>query len=102
MKERPTIYTRYYDLLGWMLDRTAKFPKHMRFGLVQKIETIALTLLERSIEAIDSRDRARLYETVNLEVEKLQVVLRLSHDRRLLSAEQLRYAVGELDEIGPK
>ena len=29
-----------------------------------------------------------------------RVFLRLSHDRGLLSAEQLRFAVGGLDEIG--
>ena len=42
MKTRPPIYTRYYDLLGWILDRVSKFPKHTRFGLVQKIAHIAL------------------------------------------------------------
>jgi len=46
VKPRPPIYTKYYDLLGWILDRTAKFPKNMRFGLVQKIETIAMDLLD--------------------------------------------------------
>ena len=32
--------------MAWVLDRTAKFPKNTRFGLVQKIEGIALRLLE--------------------------------------------------------
>jgi hypothetical protein len=100
MNVRPPIYTRYYDLLAWILDRTAKFPKHMRFGLVQKIEMIALRLLELLIEAVYRRDRAVLRDTVNLELEKLRVFLRLSHDRGLLSADQLRYAALELDEIG--
>jgi len=97
---RPPIYTKYYDLLGWLLDRTAKFPKNMRFGLVQKIETVALRLLEQFIEAIYRKDRAALYLPVNLDLEKLRVFLRLSHDRGVLSTDQLRYAVGEIDEIG--
>jgi len=100
MNTRPPIYTRYYDLLGWILDRTAEFPKNMRFGIVQKIEQIALGLLERIVEALYRRDRHLLHDTVNIELEKLRVFLRLSHDRQLLSADQLRYAVGELDEIG--
>ena len=100
MKSRPPIYTRYYDLLGWILDRTAKFPKNMRFGLVQKIEQIALELLEQLVEAIYSSERRQLYQPLNINLEKLRVFLRLSHDRDLLSAEQLRYAVGEIDEIG--
>ena len=57
MKTRPPIYTRYYDLLGWLLDHTAKFPKNMRFGLVQKIEQQALTLLEQIVEALYRSDR---------------------------------------------
>ena len=32
MKKRPPIYTRYYDLLGWILEHTAKFPKNTRFA----------------------------------------------------------------------
>ena len=83
-----------------MLDRTAKFPKNMRFGLVQKIESIALNLLGALVEAVYSRDRVALYLSVNMDIEKLRVFLRLSHDRGVLSADQLRYAVAELDEIG--
>ena len=100
MNTRPPIYTRYYDLLGWLLDRMATFPKNMRFGLVQKIEQIGLKLLELFVEAIYRRDRYVLHNIVNIELEKLRVFLRLSHDRALLSADQLRYAVGEIDEIG--
>ena len=29
MKTRPPIYTKYYDLLNWILDRTGKFPKKL-------------------------------------------------------------------------
>ena len=100
MRARPPIYTRYYDLLGWLLDRTAKFPKNMRFGLVQKIEAIGLSLLEHFIEALYRKDRGTLSQPVNIELEKLRVFLRLAHDRGLLSGEQLRFAVGEIDEIG--
>jgi len=100
MKSRPPIYTRYYDLLGWILDRTAKYPKNMRFGLVQKIEQVSLYLLELMVEALYRRDRHVLYGAVNVEIEKLRVFLRLSHHRGLLSGDQLRFAVGELDEIG--
>lgn len=100
MSARPPIYTKYYDLLGWLLDRVSKFPKNMRFGLVQKIESIALENLDLLIEAIYRKDRHVLYEPVNIGLEKLRIFLRLSHDRELLSAEQLRYAVKEIDEIG--
>ncbi len=100
MKTRPPIYTRYYDLLGWIPDRVAKFPKHMRFGLVQKIEYLALENLDLLIEAIYRRDRHVLYERLNIGLEKLRVFLRLSYDRNLLSAGQLRFAVAEIDEIG--
>jgi len=51
MKSRPPIYTRYYDLLGWILDRTAKFPKNMRFGLVQKIEQLVKPSMTGAVSA---------------------------------------------------
>jgi len=82
------------------LDRLARFPKSSRFGLVQKIEKVALDNLEILIEAIYRKDRDVLYGTLNIGLEKLRVFLRLSNDRGHLSIEQLRYAVGEIDEIG--
>ena len=100
MSSRPPIYTRYYDLLGWILDKTAKFPKHTRFSLVQRIENIALGILDLLVDAIYRKDRYLLYRDLNLEIEKLRVFLRLSHDRGLLGADPLRYAIGEIDEIG--
>ena len=99
-KQRPPIYTRYYDLTGWILDRTAKFPKNMRFGLVQKIDGVVLSLLDDLIEAVYSKQRASLYGQVNIKLEKLRVFLRLGSDRGALSAAQLRFAVGEIDEVG--
>jgi hypothetical protein len=100
MKQRPPIYTRYYDLLGWILDRTSKFPKNMRFGLVRKIDDMALELLDQFIEAIYRRDRHVMFSGVNINLEKMRVFLRLAKDRRVLSEAQLRYAVKEIDEIG--
>ena len=100
MKTRPPIFTKFYDLLAWILDRTARFPKHLRFSLVQKIERIALDLLELLIEAVYRSDRDVLYLRVNLELEKLRIFLRLGHDRQLLSDDQLRHAIDEIDEIG--
>lgn len=99
-KKRPPIYTKYYDLLGWILDRTTKFPKNMRFGIVQKIDNIALSLLDDIIEALYRKDREHLYEQVNIKLEKLRVFLRLSRDRGVLSDSQLRFAIGEIDEVG--
>ena len=52
------------------------------------------------MEAIYSKDRHVLYQAVNIELEKLRVFLRLSHDRGLLGADQLRFAIAQIDEIG--
>lgn len=67
---------------------------------MQKIDQLALTLLEQFVEAIYSSERRKLHSSVNINLEKLRVLLRLSRDRGQLSAQQLRHAVGEIDEIG--
>ena len=100
MKTRPPIYTKYYDLLNWILDKTGKFPKNIRFSLVQKVDNIAIDILEDIIEALYRRDREAMHQSVNIKFEKLRIFLRLCHDRGLLSGDQLRFAVGEIDEIG--
>ena len=100
MKPRPPIYTKFYDLLNWILDKTGKFPKNFRFSLVQKVDNLAIEILEDIIEALYRRDREAMYQPVNIRLEKLRIFLRLCHDRGLLNGDQLRFAVAEIDEIG--
>ena len=104
MTEKPTYaeIVAAYDRLVLEKEQYRTALEKIRFveGVPRSIERIALDLLELLIEAVYRSDRDVLYLRVNLELEKLRIFLRLGHDRQLLADDQLRYAIGEIDEIG--
>ena len=48
----------HYQFLLWLLPTVEKFPRSHKFTLGDRIETIALNVLETLIEATYTRDRA--------------------------------------------
>ena len=89
-----------YGFLTWLIPTLEKFPRSQRFLLGDRIESAALDVLEGLIEATYTRDRAQLLSTVNLRIEKLRFLTRLSLDLRYLDPRRYEHAARSLDEIG--
>lgn len=89
-----------YGFLLWLVPTVEKFPRSQRFLLGDRIQTIALEVLERLIEATYSRSRAALLDSANLGIEKLRFLFRLSHDLRYLDLRRYEFSARRLDEIG--
>lgn len=84
------------DLLG----RTQKLPKRIRFTLTIRIDNLALDIYEGLVEARYSRDKARTLEKVNLNLDKLRLLLRLCHDERYLDRRGFEHVARNLEEAG--
>ena len=82
-EELPVI-REWYELTAWLLPKINKFPRNQKFLLGDRIQTTVLNVLEQLIEAKFRRDRSELLDRVNVELEKLRFLLRLSHDLKLL------------------
>jgi hypothetical protein len=89
-----------YRYILWLIPTLEKFPRSQRFLLGDRIEATALDMLEGLIEATYTRDRARLLDRVNLRIEKLRFLMRLSMDLRYLDLDRYEYVANTLDEIG--
>ena len=100
MKERYPIYIQWQSVLDWILDRTEKMPKHIRFSLSGRIANISIDVMDGIVEAIYMRDRADILERLNLYIEKLRVLFRICHSRRYIAMSQYEYISGELNEAG--
>ena len=98
--EIPIVFSRWEALVGWLLIRTAKFPKRVRFTLAQRIDNLALDNFELLIEARYSTARAQPLRQVNLNVEKLRLLLRLCHRQAFLDHRAFEHAITSLDEVG--
>ncbi len=99
---RPPVYARLVDTVGWTLDRTASQPKSHRFTFGERVDRLTLDGLELVIEAIYAPPDKKVapLRRVNLNLEKLRVFWRLICDRRWISQQQLLFVSQKLDEIG--
>lgn len=94
------IFAKWMEFLDWLLAATDKFPVKARFSFCQRIEGIALDVVEDLVEARYSPDKRAMLRRANLRLEKLRVLLRLSHRRRYLSHDAFAHATKAVNETG--
>lgn len=99
---QPPIQTSLVELLDWTLSRTADLPKSQRFTFGQRLDQTTLDTLELAVRALHlpARRKLPLIEDINLQLEVLRVLWRIVHERRWISAQQLVFVIGRIDECG--
>ena len=60
MKEQYPIYVAWSETLDWILDRTERFPKAVRFSISSRIAILSLNVMELIVEAIYTRRRSEI------------------------------------------
>jgi four helix bundle protein len=94
------IYQKHYDMMLYSFPIIGRFPKDQRFVLGQQIETSMLEIGQMIIHANKLRDkRSKLYE-IDIALEKLRFLIRLSKDLKMMSITKYGHHCGRLDEIG--
>ena len=88
--------------VGWLLDCTEKFPKKARFTFVGRIQNLALDNVERLMEAryAPKSHKSALLDRINLNLEQLRILLRLSHERHYLSPQAYEHSAREIENVG--
>jgi len=94
------IFVKWFDFLKWLIDATDKFPKKVRFTLVDRIIRIALDVLEDLVQARYSRQKVRYLKRANLSLEKIRMLLRIAYEFRVMSFKTHEHAIRMLAEIG--
>mgnify|MGYP006268308251 CR=1 FL=1 len=96
------LFRHWYDTLGWMMERTEQFPRSVRPTLVRRIDDHALNVIELITEAIftPAKQRRHKLRAINLTLDQLRILWRLSHDRRYISAQQYAHVSALIDETG--
>lgn len=102
IRHKPSpIFSQSYDFILWLLHHTESFPKSERFRLARRLEDSAFEFNELLMKANrrTKRKQATLLDA-DLTLEKLQLYIRISHDRDLTTDKQYQYASKKLLEIG--
>lgn len=100
MREDYPLFNKWLTVQDWILDRTDAFPKSVRFSFSDRIANLSLDITEGIIEAIYSKDKTYILDRLNLYIEKLRVLFRISFNRKYLSGSQYEFISRELDEAG--
>jgi 23S rRNA-intervening sequence protein len=90
----------HYRFLVWLAPTLEKFPRSHKFTIGDRIEALALDVLEALIEATYTRDRAQHLRRANLGIEKLRFLIRIAADLRLLDQRRYEHAARTLDDTG--
>jgi hypothetical protein len=100
MRPDPPVFVLWYDFLRWLLGKTEKFPKKVRFSFTVRIENLALDIAEGIIESRYSNVRKAILRRIDLNLEKLRVLLRMCHDLRYLDGKGYEFASRQINEAG--
>ena len=94
------LFERWMETAKWMLNLTARFPKRVRLSLTYRVENTTLEILEGVTTAAYRKDRMEKLTAINDGLNRLRVLVRLSHELRLLSDGQYEEAARRMDDAG--
>lgn len=90
----------HYQLLTWLMQTVERFPRSQKFLLGDRIQSVALDVLDALIEATYTHDRRSHLARANLGLEKLRFLMRLAFDQRHLGVRRYEHAARTIDEVG--
>lgn len=65
--------------LEWLLPKTAQLPRSVRYTFAERIQGLALDVLEGIVDARYGRSKGEALRRVNLGLEKLRMLVRICH-----------------------
>jgi len=65
-KHNYPLYVKWLDTVPWIMARTERFPKNLRYSLAQKIDNISLEILELIVQTIFSQAKREPLLKINL------------------------------------
>ena len=94
------IYKSTYDLSMLVTQLVANMPRNFKADFGAELRRRCMTLVMRTYEANTSADKAAILQRMRLEVETVNLSLRLAVDLRLISVNQYSRAIAITDSIG--
>jgi hypothetical protein len=96
------LFVKTHDWNLWLLQRTQRFPKHLRHSYTGRLESLAFDFEDRLLLANGARGRERRehLEIADTLLVRLRSFLRYAVAWQLLGAAQMRYAAEQLDQLG--
>ncbi len=99
MIPEPPLVIIWYEFSKWLFNKTEKFPKKVRFSFSNRIDNLALDIVEGIVEARYAKRKGDILHSIDLKMERLRVLLRMCHDLRLLDHKGYEFASKRINPI---
>lgn len=86
--------------ITWLVPTLEGFPKSQRFLLGDRLQTLAMDVVECIVEATYSKDPGPALARANLGLEKQRLFIRVAYNLKHLDARRYEFAARHIDEIG--
>ena len=96
----PPLFVLWYDFAKWLFGKTEKFPKKVRFTFSSRIDALALDVVEGIVTARYAKQKSDRLRQVDIDMEKLRILLRMCHDLGYLDHKGYEFAARKLSEAG--
>lgn len=102
MNEELPVFDLWEKMVGEILDRTAKFPKTVRFTLSSRIDNLAFEILDAIVFARYSArpDKGAHLQHADICLSRLMVFLRLAHVKGFVGNAGYEHLSRRLTEVG--
>ena len=100
LKTLAPVLEKHYDLVLWFLPKLTNFPKDQRYVLADRIGALLLDILGLLTEAVYSADRAETLRVVNVRLDQLRYLVRITKDMKYISVTQYDHFAVKTIEIG--
>lgn len=94
------IYQKTYDLILYLFPILNRFPKSQKFVLAQQIENTTLEIAKLIVQANLERNKIGSLKRIDIELEKLRLLIRLAKDLKFISLKRYEYISRMTSEIG--
>ena len=102
-QEAPPIIVMWYELVMWLMGKTEKFPRRVRFTFANRIDNLALDILEQMVTARYEgvgRGKLEALGRADSALSRLRILLRMCHDLKYLDHGGYEHAARGLTEAG--
>ncbi len=100
MNNDPKLLLNAFEYCGWVLQKTANFPKRLRASLTCRVELNAIEVLEHITAARYATEPGVHLSNASMSLDRLRLLLRLAHSVRALDTTGYERSAESLVEIG--
>jgi hypothetical protein len=93
------IFKKSYDLLLYVFQLTKLFPKEYKYTLGEKMKTELLDMIVSVFHANKTQNKVLFLDQVQTHIETIRIVLRISHDLKIIPTKKFAHASLLLESV---